>query len=237
MHQAALLFGKRVTGSNRCKPWTAGKGASIGIDMIIIKTAEFITSAVKPSQYPPEILPEIAFAGRSNVGKSSLINTLLNRKRLVKTSSTPGRTQLINFFVINGAFSFVDLPGYGYAKVPVQIRKTWGPMIETYLSGRKTLKAVVMILDIRRVPSPEDLHLLSWLNHLDIPIIPILTKSDKLSKINQFKQKALIAEALSRNPNDCILFSAKTGQGKSDVWKTIETRLDLIVCKPSGDAS
>ena len=117
-----------------------------------IISAVFITSATKPSQYPPARLPEIAFAGRSNVGKSSLINTLVNRKRLVKTSSTPGRTRLINFFEINQQIGFVDLPGYGYARVPESVKKTWGPMIETYLSNRNTLKGVVVILDIRRTP-------------------------------------------------------------------------------------
>jgi len=193
---------------------------------MIIKTAEFITSAVKPSQYPPDDFPEIAFAGRSNVGKSSLINTILNRKRLVKTSSTPGRTQLINFFLVNNAFSFVDLPGYGYAKVPAHIRKTWGPMIERYLSDRETLKGVVTILDIRRIPSPEDLQLIDWLTRMSIAQIPVLTKSDKLSKTNRIKQKKLIAERLSMEPEHCILFSAKTRQGKPEVWKAIEALID-----------
>ena len=117
-----------------------------------IKSAEFVTSAVKPDQYPPESLPEIAFAGRSNVGKSSLINTLINRRRLVKTSSRPGRTQLLNFFIINDAFHMVDLPGYGYAKVPESVRRQWGPMIERYLTDRQTLRAVVLIVDTRRTP-------------------------------------------------------------------------------------
>ena len=116
---------------------------------MVITSAEFVKSAVKPAQYPSAALPEIAFTGRSNVGKSSLINTLVNRKRLVKTSSTPGRTQLINFFIINKTISFVDLPGFGYAKVPSSVRNSWGPMLETYLSTRKTLKGTVLIMDIR----------------------------------------------------------------------------------------
>ena len=189
---------------------------------MIIKSAEFVTSAVKPSQYPPAVLPEIAFAGRSNVGKSSLINTLVNRKRLVKTSSTPGRTQLINFFNINEAFSFVDIPGYGYAKVPTAIKKNWGPMIETYITTRKTLKGVVLIMDIRRTPGPEEMNMLDWLNHYDIPSIPVLTKSDKLSKTKQQKQFIKIVTTLSSDKNQFIVFSAKSGQGKHEVWDAIK---------------
>ena len=189
---------------------------------MIIKSAEFVTSAVKPSQYPPAVLPEIAFAGRSNVGKSSLINTLVNRKRLVKTSSTPGRTQLINFFNINEAFSFVDIPGYGYAKVPTAIKKNWGPMIETYITTRKTLKGVVLIMDIRRTPGPEDMNMLDWLNHYDVPSIPVLTKSDKLSKTKQQKQFIKIVTTLSSNKDNFILFSAKSRQGKEAVWNAVK---------------
>ena len=189
---------------------------------MIIKSAEFVTSAVKPSQYPPAVLPEIAFAGRSNVGKSSLINTLVNRKRLVKTSSTPGRTQLINFFNINEAFSFVDIPGYGYAKVPTAIKKNWGPMIETYITTRKTLKGVVLIMDIRRTPGPEDMNMLDWLNHYDVPSIPVLTKSDKLSKTKQQKQFIKIVTTLSSNKDNFILFSAKSRQGKEKVWNAVK---------------
>ena len=189
---------------------------------MIIKSAEFVTSAVKPSQYPPAVLPEIAFAGRSNVGKSSLINTLVNRKRLVKTSSTPGRTQLINFFNINEKFSFVDIPGYGYAKVPASVKKKWGPMIETYITTRKTLKGVVLILDIRRTPGPEEMNMLDWLNHYDIPSVPVLTKSDKFSKAKQQIQRKEIANTLSADKNKFILFSAKSRQGKDKVWDAVK---------------
>jgi GTP-binding protein len=189
---------------------------------MIIKSAEFVKSAVKPSQYTFAALPEIAFTGRSNVGKSSLINTLVNRKHLVKTSSTPGRTQLINFFIINKTISFVDLPGFGYAKVPASVRKTWGPMIETYLSTRKTLKGVVLIMDIRRIPGMQELNFIEWLHYFNIPSILILTKSDKLSKIKQKNQHLAIARALSVNQEELILFSAKSRMGKGGVWKAIE---------------
>ncbi len=194
---------------------------------MLIKSAEFVTSAVKPSQYPPADLPEIAFAGRSNVGKSSLINTLVNRKRLVKTSSTPGRTRLINFFVINGILSFVDLPGYGYANVPAFVQKSWGPMIETYLSTRETLKGVVLIMDIRRIPGQKELDLIDWFKHFDIPGILILTKADKLSKTKQIKQHILIAKTLFIDKEDLILFSAKTRQGKDAVWDAVEKLIGI----------
>ena len=188
---------------------------------MIIKSAEFVTSAVKPDQYPPVKYPEMAFAGRSNVGKSSLINTLVNRKRLVKTSSTPGRTQLINFFDINNLITFVDLPGYGYAKVPTAVRKKWGPMIETYLSGRDTLKGVVVILDIRRIPREEEHNLIAWLEHYSIARIMVLTKADKLSKTKQDKQRAAVAGSLDVDTSDLILFSAKSRQGRDAVWDAI----------------
>jgi GTP-binding protein len=192
-----------------------------------IKSAEFVTSAAAPAQYPAALLPEIAFAGRSNVGKSSLINTLVNRKRLVKTSSTPGRTQLINFFDINRQMGFVDLPGYGYAKVPLSIRKKWGPMIETYLSKRESLKGVVVIMDIRRIPRQEELNLLGWLAHYSIAGISVLTKTDKLSKNKQAKQQQLIAQALEMDEDDLILFSAKTRRGKDALWRAILSLIDI----------
>jgi GTP-binding protein len=212
---------------------------------MIIKSAEFVTSAVKKSQYPPEVLPEIAFAGRSNVGKSSLINTLVNRKHLVKTSSTPGRTQLINFFDINQNLTFVDLPGYGYARVPAAVRKKWGPMIETYLSTRQTLKGVVIIMDIRRLPREEEQNLIHWLAHYSIASILVLTKTDKLSKTKLIKQQAAIVQALAVAKEDVILFSAaivqalavakedvilfsaKTRRGKDAVWDAILTLANL----------
>jgi len=201
-----------------------------------IKSAEFVTSAVKPSQYPPSGRPEIAFAGRSNVGKSSLINALLGRKNLVKTGSTPGRTQTINFFLINDSFYFVDLPGYGYAKVPMAVRKTWGPMVERYLKTRRAGKpselearqglcAVVVILDIRRLPNQGDHDLLAWLTRYKVPALVVLTKADKLKKNKQDKQRNSIARELSTDPSFLTLFSATTGLGKQQLWKAVEALL------------
>ncbi|BBO83984.1 putative GTP-binding protein EngB [Desulfosarcina ovata subsp. sediminis] len=189
---------------------------------MLVKSAEFVTSAVKPTQYPEALLPEVAFAGRSNVGKSSLINTLVNRKRLVKTSSTPGRTQLINFFTVNRNLSLVDLPGYGYARVPESVRRHWGPMIETYLKGRETLRAVVLILDIRRIPGIEEQNFIDWLSLYGRAAILVLTKADKLSKSAQKKQRRAIAGALNVDETALTLFSAKTRQGLPQVWSAIE---------------
>jgi len=188
---------------------------------MLIKSAEFVTSAVRPQQYPPGGLPEFAFAGRSNVGKSSLINTLVSRKRLVLTSSTPGKTRLINFFRVNDAFMFVDLPGYGYARVPEIERRKWRPMIDQYLSGRESLKGVIVILDIRRIPCAEDLQLLDWLDRYEIPPVLVVTKADKLSKTAQAKQLQIIADALQMSPGEWVLFSAKSRLGRDTLWKTI----------------
>ena len=197
-----------------------------------ISSADFVTSAVAPSGYPPTALPEIAFAGRSNVGKSSLINRLVNRKGLVKTSRTPGRTQLINFFDVNGAFTFVDLPGYGFARVPEAVRLKWGPMIETYLDGRETLAGVVAILDIRRTPGVEEQNLTGWLESRRIPMVRVLTKTDKLSRNRQRTQIEVNAKALRVDPERLIVFSAKTGKGRDAVWQAI---LELTAAAaPSG---
>jgi GTP-binding protein len=192
---------------------------------MIIKSAVFVKSAVKPSQYPGYDFPEVAFAGRSNVGKSSLINRLLGRKKLVKTSATPGRTQTINFFLINDGISFADLPGYGYAKVPVAVKKKWGPMVESYLRTRAGLRAVVFILDIRRSPSHADQDLFAWLAHHDIPQILVLTKTDKLKRGELAFQRVRIAEAFCLNPETLLLFSAVTGAGKQLLWEALKAVL------------
>ena len=191
-----------------------------------IKSAQFVTSAAKPDQYPIADQPEVAFAGRSNVGKSSLINTLVNRKSLVKTSSTPGRTQLINFFMVNQALMLVDLPGYGYAKVPLAVKRQWGPMVETYLAKRTSLRAVVLLMDLRRSPGIEERNFLEWLAHYRIAVIPVLTKADKLSKSKQYNQRRAIVQALGLKDDSAILFSAKTRQGKDRLWCRIESLLE-----------
>jgi GTP-binding protein len=192
---------------------------------MIVKSSEFITSAVKPSQYPPADLPEIAFAGRSNVGKSSLINKLVNRRRLVKTSSTPGRTQLINFFLINQRFRFVDLPGYGYAKVPAGVRRQWGAMIETYLTRRPCLRGLVLIVDIRRTPGRQEDDLLHWLDHHGIACRVVATKADKLSRNKQIRPLRAVAARLGIANEALTLFSAKSGLGLAAVWGQIEDML------------
>src|SRR5437899_5036054 len=145
-----------------------------------ISTAVFVASAVSPAQYPRQPLPEVAFAGRSNVGKSSLINTLVHRKNLVKTSATPGKTRAINFFLVNQRFLLVDLPGYGYARVPREIQASWRPMVETYLQRRDTLRAVVHIVDLRHAPTEQDQQLHEWLQHQGVMIVVVATKADKI---------------------------------------------------------
>jgi len=191
-----------------------------------VTSAEFIKSAVWPPQYPPAALPEIAFVGRSNVGKSSLINTLVGRKNLAKTSNTPGRTQLINFFTVNEKISFVDLPGYGFAKVPQSVKKDWGEMMEAYLKERPSLCLVIFILDIRRDPNADDLSLRDWLEHYRIPYLYILTKSDKLSNNQAMARRKAIEKTLQitaeKKP---ILFSAKTQKGKTDIWDFLKIHL------------
>jgi GTP-binding protein len=200
-----------------------------------ITSAEFIKSAVWPPQYPPAILPEIAFVGRSNVGKSSLINTLVGHKKLAKTSNTPGRTQLINFFTINEKVSFVDLPGYGFAKVSQSVKKDWGDMIESYLRERQCLALVILILDIRRDPSEDDLSLRDWLEHYRIPYLYVLTKTDKLSNNQTIARQRAIERTLGVSAEKKpVLFSAITQKGKSDIWQFIDDHLRSLSAMQSG---
>lgn len=190
-----------------------------------VTSAVFIKSATKPSEYPEGNFPEVAVAGKSNVGKSSLINVLVNRKNLAKTSSSPGRTQTINFFRVNEKISLVDLPGYGYAKVPLSIRETWKPMVESYLQTRREIRLVVLILDARRGVTPDDLALLDWLDYHGIPCTIVLTKADKLSQIERARQKKALAEIPLLSGKTFLFFSVVTGEGKDELWKLIQEYL------------
>ena len=186
-----------------------------------VTLAEFVTSAARPSQVPPPSLPEVAFAGRSNVGKSSLINTLVMRKRLVKTSSTPGKTRMLNFFVVNGRYGFVDLPGYGYARATKGERTRWGSLVEGYLKKRPTLRAVVLIMDLRHEPFPTDHQMVEWLAHQKLPAILVATKADKLGRSRRMEQRKRMAEALEIEPDRIVLFSAKSRLGRPELWRAI----------------
>ncbi len=177
-----------------------------------------------PRDFPRFPLPEIAFAGRSNVGKSSLINTLLTRKRLVGVSATPGKTRSIDFFRINGRFRFVDLPGYGYAKVPQGVREAWKELIEAYLIDRETLVSVVWILDIRRDLTELDRMLHDWLRAYSVSYIPVCTKADKMSQRDRAKRKEALRRSLGGEAEP-VLFSARTGLGKDPLWKRVRSAM------------
>ncbi len=190
---------------------------------MLIKEAEFLTAAVAPGGYPPPGPPEIAFAGRSNVGKSSLINRLVNRKKLVRVSATPGRTQQINFFCLNGdALRLVDLPGYGFAQVPPAVRASWKQMVEDYLGNRPTLRGVVVIMDLRRDPGADDLMLLEYLHSLGVPALAALTKADKLSNNQRASRLARLRKALAGHQAAPVVVSGETGLGREELWARIE---------------
>jgi GTP-binding protein len=186
-----------------------------------IQSAEFLTSVYPGHDYPPGGYPEVACAGRSNVGKSSLINTLANRQGLARTSSTPGKTQSINFYLVNRSLCLVDLPGYGYAKVPEHRRKRWSPLIEKYCQNRENLCGIVVIIDARTGPTPLDLSLIQWLRDLAMPALLVMTKADKLSKNKMAQALRQAAEALGIDPTEICMFSAHTGQGKKELWQKI----------------
>jgi GTP-binding protein len=181
-----------------------------------ILSAEFVVSAPGPKQFPRDSRPQIAFAGKSNVGKSSLINALLHRTNLVKTSATPGKTQLVNFFIINDSFYFVDLPGYGYAKVPHAVTDAWAAMIEGYLENSKSLRAVVVLLDSRRKPDERDAVMLDWLRQNGIPAIVVATKADKLNRQETETAKKSIAAGLGLGAP--LLTSSTSGLGMKELW-------------------
>lgn len=178
---------------------------------------QFILSVHSEKQLPANDLPEIAFAGRSNVGKSSLMNTLMGRKALVKVSGRPGKTQGLNFFLVDGSFHLVDLPGYGFARVSKDMQNSWQGLITSYLESRQQLQCVVVILDIRHEPKPADTQLLNWLAVQGVPSLPVYTKIDKLSGNERGKNARLLDAGHGISPENRILFSAKTGQGREEL--------------------
>ncbi len=191
-----------------------------------IKQAEFIKSAVYEKDYPAELNNiEFAFVGRSNVGKSSLINSITGRKKLAKTSKTPGRTQLINYFKVNNEFYIVDLPGYGFAKVPKEMKAEWGKTMERYVASNRK-KLVFVLLDIRRVPSEEDIEMLVWLDHHDIPFKIIFTKIDKVSNNEKFKCLKDIKKKIEFHNEDVFYHSSLNDTGKEDILNYIESLLN-----------
>ena len=184
--------------------------------------AEILLSAANKSHYPQDEIPEIALAGRSNVGKSSFINTLLNRKNLARTSGKPGKTQLLNFFNIDDKLRFVDVPGYGYAKVSKTERAKWGKMIEEYLTSRENLRAVVSLVDFRHEPSADDVQMYEFLKYYEIPVIVVATKADKIPRGKWNKHESIIKKKLDFDKNDdFIIFSSVNKDGLDAAWDAI----------------
>ncbi|TCP54759.1 GTP-binding protein [Tumebacillus sp. BK434] len=203
---------------------------------MMIRDAKFIISAVKPDQYPEGDLPEVALAGRSNVGKSSLINRLLHRRGLARTSGTPGKTQQLNYYLLNEDLYFVDLPGYGFAKVPKDVKAQWGKMIGTYLDKRENLKLVMQLIDIRHAPSKEDVEMYQYLAHYARPHAIVVTKADKVARGQYQKHIKIIRDTLKVLPGtQIILTSADTGLGKQEVWDLIAKHIGVEeIIPPSG---
>lgn len=188
-----------------------------------IRQAEYVLSAINSSQYPQSSQPEIALVGRSNVGKSSFINKFLQRKNLARTSSTPGKTQTINFYQINGAWFFVDLPGYGFARVSKKTKSLWEQFIEEYLYTRQQLAAIIQVVDIRHTPTEDDILMQEWLVAQGLPYLIIATKADKLSRSKQLRQKEKIKNVLHLGEDfSLIIFSAVTGEGREEVAAWLE---------------
>jgi len=187
---------------------------------MVLKEARYVCSAVKPSQYPVDELPEVALVGRSNVGKSSLINALVGRRSLARTSSRPGRTQTINFYRVDEEFYLVDLPGYGFANVPKRIRDAWGPMIEGYLLGRRALVGIILLVDARHAPNKNDMQMADWLHHHQLTFRIVATKVDKLPRGRWQGRLRELGAALGTD--EVCAFSANTGHGKDEVLALIE---------------
>jgi GTP-binding protein len=191
-----------------------------------IKKSDFVKSAVFEADYPePMNSIEFAFVGRSNVGKSSLINSLTNRRNMARTSKTPGRTQLINYFIINDDTFLVDLPGYGFAKVPKAVKEAWGNTMERYLASKRN-KLVFVLLDIRRVPSGEDLDMLEWLDYYEVPYKIIFTKVDKMSNNQKFKQLKDIRKKIEFKNNDVLFYSALSHKGRQELCDYLDEAVE-----------
>lgn len=188
-----------------------------------VKEASLVISAVRPEQYPADNLPEIALAGRSNVGKSSFINKMIQRKGLARTSGQPGKTQTLNFYNINDTFRFVDVPGYGYARVSKKDRALWGQMNQTFLQQRTNIQLLLLLMDIRHEPTALDKEMYAFAEELDIPFAIVLTKSDKIKKSQLNKHLSLYKKALNLPSVDALFhFSAETGEGIVELWEVIE---------------
>lgn len=198
---------------------------------MLIKQADFVISAVSPKQYPTDNLPEIALVGRSNVGKSSLINKFINRKNLARTSSKPGKTQTLNYYLINkDYFYFVDLPGYGFAQVSHEVKEKWSKFIDEYLLHRENLRGVMQIVDLRHPPSKDDVLMYEWLRHINADVLVVATKADKISKGQWQKHTKQIREGLKADKSQPILvFSAENGQGLAEVMTWVENHVNEAV--------
>lgn len=184
--------------------------------------ADILLSATNKSHYPQDDIPEVALAGRSNVGKSSFINTMLNRKNLARTSGKPGKTQLLNFFNIDDKLRFVDVPGYGYARVSKKEREKWGKMIEEYLTTRDNLRAVVSLVDLRHEPSADDVQMYQFLKYYEIPVILVATKADKIPRGKWNKHESMIKKKLDFDKSDTfIIFSSVNKTGVEEAWNAI----------------
>lgn len=191
-----------------------------------VNNVELVISAVRPDQYPEDGLPEFALAGRSNVGKSSFINKMIGRKSMARISSKPGKTQTLNFYKIEEKLFYVDVPGYGYAKVSKTEREAWGKMIERYITDREPLRAVIQIVDLRHPPSRDDMAMYDFMKHYEIPCIIIATKADKIPKGKWDKHKKMVRETLEMDKTDpLIVFSSETGLGFDEAWHEIEKRM------------
>ncbi|HBJ8547743.1 TPA: YihA family ribosome biogenesis GTP-binding protein [Listeria monocytogenes] len=192
-----------------------------------VNNVELIISAVRPEQYPETDLPEYALAGRSNVGKSSFINTMIRRKSMARISQKPGKTQALNFYKIEEALFFVDVPGYGFAKVSKTEREKWGVMIETYITSREQLRGVIQIVDLRHKPTEDDRMMYEFLKYYDIPVIVVATKADKIPRSKWQKNAKIVRETLDFDPDDkFVLFSSETKMGKDEAWQFIKEGME-----------